>query len=326
MKTTISNSDAARLPDNDNRPFIKDLLAKHSAAVEGVRNAIQSDENKICKDLYNHSDNANRYDDIWILRFVLSHKGNVTSASKAALATIRFRDEKKLNELGDIRHRIRSLGVCADDILYKNGSKPLPGHKLYNSFCAENAAFTTLPDKDRGIIFYSDIGKIDVPGLAKGMSEEDLKYTLMHYKEATFQVLDDVTRRTGRLTKLMQILDMSNCHLRNLSRTYIKRDGACNKALEDYYPQALGCVYIANSPSWLSALWFAVRPFFPKRFVEKTDFLPSLPKLKKSKETYLKSMSGYVALEHLPERYGGMNKEWPQPCLNLQFQPPSSSQ
>jgi len=230
------------------------------------------------------------------------------------------------NELGDIRHRIRGSGSYVYD--EKNSSEMLPGIELFTSFCAENALTFTLPDKDRGFVIYVDIGMIDQHGIAKGMSEEDLLCYCFSFQESTFQVLDDMTRRTGRLTKQIRVIDAGKLSMGMINRTYLKRDGACNKALEDYYPQTLGCVYIANSPSWLSALWFALRPFFPKRFVEKTDFLPPLSKIKKSKdaEKYLKSLTEYVALEHVPERYGGMNKEWPLPCASLQFQPPSFSQ
>lgn len=321
MKTTLSNSDAAGLSDNDNRPFIKDLLAKHSSAVEGVRNVIQSD----CKELFNRGDNANRYDDIWILRFVLSYKGNVASASKAAIKTIRFREEKKLNELGDIRHTIRNLGAAADDMNKNGSSESFPGLKLFSSFYAEKSVLVMLPDKDRGIFIYVDSGKIDHNLKAKCMSIEEEIDIIMYMKEAGFQVNDDVTRRTGRLTKTFLITDMNNFSFRDLNLV-AKREGAISSALEDYYPQSLGCMLIANSPSWISNIWFAMRPFFPKRLKVKMDFLPPLSKLKKSKETYLKPITKYVAVEDVPERFGGMNKEWPLPCAGFQFQPPSSSE
>jgi hypothetical protein len=224
-----------------------------------------------------------------------------------------------LNELGDIRHRLRGHGVADEE----NNSEPLPGFQLYEKFCSKNTAFVTLPDKDRGVIIYCDVGQIDMDGITEGMSEEEMKEYMMFSNEAILQVLDDVTRRTGCLTKQMKIIDMGNVHLRKMNRAYIKRDAACSKALEDYYPQLLGCMYIANSPSWLNAVWSVLRPFFPKRLVEKIDFLPPSSKLKKSK-TYLKSLTGYVTLEHVPERYGGLNKEWPLPCAGLQFQPQSS--
>ena len=307
----------------DSRPLVKDLLAKHSKAVEIVRTAIQNDD--VCKTISakNSEDNAKRYDDIWILRFVLSHKGHVASASKAAIKTIKFRDEKKLNELGDIRHRLRGLGVQTHE---NYTSEPLPENDAYDRCCAENSAFFTQPDKDRGLLLYCDVGKMDMDAISETLTEEQMTEYMIYLNEAVFQILDDVTRRTGRLTKQMKMVDMGNVHLTKMNRTYIKRDAAVSKSLEDYYPQLLGCMYIANSPSWLSMVWLALRPFFPKRMVEKLDFLPSLAKLKKSSnyKTYLKSIERFVSLEDLPERYGGLNKEWPLPCASKNFQDAAS--
>jgi len=313
---TLSKSDVA---SHENRPFIKDLLAKHSAAIAFIRDSIQND--KDCKELSNKGENQKRYDDIWILRYVLSHKGNAKSASKAALKTIKFREEKKLNELGDIRHRLRNWSVVNET---SGSSEPLPGFSVFNKYCGDQAAFVTLPDKDRGIIIYCDVGQIDMNGIAEGMSEEDMKDNLLYSNEAIFQVVDDVTRRTGRLTKQMKIIDMGNVSLLKMNRVYLKRDGACSKAIEDYYPQLLGTLFVFNSPSWLSVVWSALRPLFPKRFVQKIDFLPPMSKIQKSKQSHLKPILRYLSEEHLPERYGGQNKEWPLPSAGLQFGPQSN--
>lgn len=83
----------------DHRPLISDLLKTHADKIEEVRNIIKEEI------LYNKDDNAKRYDDIWILRFVLSHKKNIKSAAKAAIKTMQYREEWKLNEMGDIRHK-----------------------------------------------------------------------------------------------------------------------------------------------------------------------------------------------------------------------------
>lgn len=296
----------------DNRTFIKDHLQKHAEAIEEVRIAIQND--KECYALYCKGDNSKRYDDIWILRFILSNK-NAESAFKAASKTMKFREEKKLNELGDIRHRIVNLGVVRDSDI-----NLLPGTKEFERYCGENTTMTVLPDPDRGILLYADLGKVDQKGIAENISEEEMTTLTMYYNEAVLQVLDDATRRTGRLTKQMKIIDMGNVKLRQVSRAYIKRDGAASKALEDYYPQLLGAMYIYNSPTWVSALWSALRPFFPERVAEKVDILPSLSKIKKSRGKYLKRVCGFVSEKNLPARYGGLNNEWPLPAAGTHFQ------
>lgn len=294
----------------DERPLISDLLTKHSAAIDSVRQIIQADD--VGNKLYNKGDNAKRYDDIWILRFVLSHNGNVTAAAKAVLKTIEFREEKKMNELGDIRHRLQNFG----DSRHSNSAcEPLPGFPQMNSCCGENCSFIVLPDVNRGLILYCDVGQVDMDKIADEVSEENQMDSLLYSNEATFQVLDDVTRRTGRLTKQLKMIDMGNVSVRKMNRAYLKRDAACSKALEDYYPQQLGTMFVANGPAWLSTFWSALRPFFPKRMVEKVDFLPSISKIKKAKNSdkYLKPILRYVSEEDLPERYGGKNQEWPLP-------------
>ena len=69
------------------RPLVKDLLEEHGTKIEEIR-AIIEKEDSYCKS----------YVDIWMLRFILSHK-KVSKASIAAIKTMKFRQEKKLNEL-----------------------------------------------------------------------------------------------------------------------------------------------------------------------------------------------------------------------------------
>lgn len=313
MTTPLSSSSSDQY---DDRPFISDLLTKHSVAIKSVHDTIQADD--FARGIYNKPSNAKRYDDIWILRFVLSHKGSVKSASKAALNTIKFREEKKINELGDIRHRLRNYGDLDDAKRFSGES--LAGWELFNSFCGENAAVQTVPDDNRGLILFCDVGQIDMDRVAEEMLEEIMTEYLIHLNEAVFQILDGITRRTGRLTKHMKLIDLGNVQLRNMNRTYLKRDGAINSMLEDYFPQLTGTVFVVNSPVWVSTFWAMLRPFFPKRMVQKIDFLPSIQKSKnKSSKKHLKPVFRYISEEHYPERYGGKNQQWPMPCAGRKY-------
>ena len=40
------------------------------------------------------------------------------------------------------------------------------------------------------------------------MSAEQMKEMVLYSNEAMFQVVDEITRKTGRLTKVMKIVDM----------------------------------------------------------------------------------------------------------------------
>jgi hypothetical protein len=304
MTPTISASNW-----HDDRPLVADLLDKHSEAIASVQKGVYA--NDIGKELYTKGGSAQCYDDIWILRFVLSHRGNVKSATKAAIKTMIFREEKKLNVVGDLRHKLKHFNGEDNDVTSSDvTSTDLPGRKLFNSFCEKDAILHFLPDKNKSIWRIVQLCKINLDKLVTEMSEEDLLEWYLYENEAVYQVVDEITRRTGRLTKSMKIIDMTNMQLLKMNRTFVKRDAAASKRSEDFYPQLLGTMFIFNSPGWLSGFWTLVRPFFPKRVAEKIVFLPSLSKMKKPKKDF-ESISRHIPEAHLPEKYGGMNKTWP---------------
>ena len=312
MTPSISASNSR----DDSRPLIVDLLAAHSEEIASVQEGIKA--NNLGKDLYIKGGNPQCYDDIWILRFVLSHRGNVKSATKAAIKTMIFREEKQLNVVGDLRYKIKNYSCEENDAFSSDIATDLPGRKLIISSFEKNANLFFLPDKNKSFWVITQLCKVDLERIVTEMSEEELSEWYLYHNEAIYQALDEITRRTGRLTKAMKIIDMKNMQLLKMNRTYVKRDAAASKVNEDFYPQLLGAMYIFNSPGWLSGFWVLVRPFFPKRVVEKIVFLPSLSKIKKSKKSF-ESISRYISEEHLPEKYRGMHKTWPLPPAGSQF-------
>lgn len=225
---------------------------------------------------------------------------------------MQFRELKKLNDLGDIRHMIPCLVTAPADGLH-------PSQPLYNKFCEADSIVNTLPDKNRGIVTYVRLNGIDMVGMASEMSEEDMQNAYIYYNEAVYQINDAITRQTGKLTKHLKIVNVHGMTMRKCSSSsaYVKKDVSANKALEDFYPQLTGSVLITNSPVWLSKIWNLFRPFFPKRFVEKVDLLPPNAKMKpKDSERFFR----YVSDKNLPERYGGRNSEWPPASAKSRFE------
>jgi len=215
--STLTDED--NFDQHDDRPFVKDLLEKHSKTIKSVQKIIIADEN-IGKKLYN----PEKHDDIWILRYVLTHKSNAKAAAKAALKTVKFRDEMKMDkEYGDIRNRSMNYGWYRELDNGEPDVEPLSSWELYESFCRKNACVVTQPDPDRGIILYCDVGLVDMNGMMESMTEEQLKQWIIFTNEAIYQVLDEVTRRTGRLTKIIKILDFANVSILGFNRTYVKR-------------------------------------------------------------------------------------------------------
>jgi len=289
---------------HDDRPLVKDLLEQHAASIDGVRQQILSDET-VGKPLWNE-----RYDDIWILRYVLSHKGNVERATKNALKTMKMRDEMKLNneEFSDMRRRLKNYGNCASDAA---DVESLPHFDSFNSFLGKDSYIVlSQPDPDRGVLLYGDMGDVDMEGMMASMSEQQAIEHLVYQNEAVYQILDEVTRRTGKLTKLTRNMDFANFSLFKLNYKFAKQTAAVAKDIEEYHPHVLAGITIFNTPAWINGIWTVMKPLFPKRVIGKIDFLS----VKASRKLH-KPILKHISEANLPENFGGKNQEWPPPSI-----------
>lgn len=296
------------------------------------------------------------YDDIWILRYVLSHTNDIEAATQAAIRTMIFRDKKKLNN-NDLRHRIQNYGDIHDQKLFHSLAttasgwcssssttqskdtivmEPLPGWNEFNQCCDENTGFFLQPDANRGVIEIFDFHKLnhDIV-LQKFCNQEKLVELNLYINECLFQVLDEVTRRTGKLTKYCQIVDVKNVQFQQINQRSLKADADSRRILEDYYPQLLQTMFIVNSPSWASVIWTFIKPFLPNRVIGKVDFIsPNISHKEKKKKNSkartgtseikinksVQSLLRYISNDNLPEIYGGKNQQWPMECLGRKFQ------
>jgi len=285
----------------DTRPLISDLLKENASTIESVK--------KILKTEPLYQENVSRYDDIWILRYVLSHKKKKEPAAKAALKTMHFREEHKLNELGDIRYRVPTLDMTYD-------IDRSPTHLKYEKFVGDGTYYHVLPDEEKGIVTYIRMSSLDMNGLGANLSEDEVLEWYMKTNESIYQILDHITRSTGRLTKQLKCLDLEGQRLTNFNRAFLKKDAAVSTKMEDFYPQMLGMLAVLNAPSWFSTFYKAIRVFFPKRLIEKVDVLP--PKHKVTSND-LARIFKYVSEENFSEKYGGSNTIWPPPYAGLLF-------
>jgi len=275
--------------ENDERPLVKDLLKQYASKIAELRVIIENED----------SYSKEHYDEIWMLRFLLSHR-KVSKASRAAIHTMKFRQERKMNELGDIRNKIH-------DNMDPQSERYFDMNQKFMKFCKTNTAIMfTQPDRDRGLINIVCPKEIDFQGINVNMSRDEVSEAYLMSNEISYQVLDEVTRRTGKLTKLLKIVDITNFPLRSFNIEALKRDAAASKLMEDFYPQLVGTVVLVNSPSWVNGLWRMFKALFPKRFMEKLALVQPL-KRPKDVKYFLK----YVSKENLMKRYGGSNSNWP---------------
>eukprot|EP01083_Nonionella_stella_P233340 822230_1 len=259
----------------DPRPAVTDLIEKHGSQIKDIGQLLQHDP------LYD----PNIQDDLWILRYFLSHK-NVRKAADAAKATLQYRKEYKLDEVGDIREQWDPSYMFQ----HQKGS--------FHSCFEKDSVIHAIPDKNRGIINYIIMKGIDQKKIVQSVDDDAVFYRYMRFNEWQFQVNDEVTRRTGRLTKVLKVVDLKGMKVRHVNRAYIKRDAKLNKKLQDFYPQSLGSMLVINAPPIFESIWSMFRPFFPKRMVEKVNVVNP-----KKKPSDMLHFTKFVSEEDVPEMY-----------------------
>ena len=125
--------------EHDNRASVKALLEEHGDKVNKIREGIEGDP------LYD----PQKHDDLWILRFWLSHK-KTKQAIDAAKSTLIFRQKYKLDEK-DIR----------DETPHKTSE---PRSKEYWEVrCQGDGIICAIPDKKRGVICFIKFAQMN-PG------------------------------------------------------------------------------------------------------------------------------------------------------------------
>lgn len=279
--TTIADPPITPIDRHDDRPSVSSLITEHRTVIDDVRNELRTDP------LYDR----HKHDDLWILRFVLSHNQNVSSAVRAAKYTLAFRKQHQLDEK-DVRY-----GQPSDN----------ESLQRYMKHVRDDAIRFVVPDHRRSVILFIAIGGVNQHGLAANVNESDWLPSYLHYNEMAYQWIDVITRRTGRLTKLIRIIDGQNIQWNAFNIECSRRDGVVMKLTEDCYPQLLAGMYICDAPSYIQLPWKMIRPLFPKRVLQKFDFINPNANINE----YQRLLLPHLCEDHVPTRYGGLYKPWP---------------
>lgn len=289
-------------PDDD-RPAICDLLAKHQGAVQSIQTSIQSNP------LYN----PKLHDDLWMLRFWLSHQSSTKNKTKAirnaidaAIETLEFREKHQLDE-ADIR---RSMWPEWDG---PNGEVITP--KIFEKMAAFADKYTYLHCQlhpDRGLIGFVKIKGTRPTEKLQGYPEEEETTMFLAWSEWRFQVLDEVTRRTGRLTKHAFFIDMEGMGLNHMDRKASEREGRMNALTANVYPQVNGGFFLLKMPTVVQFFIRLVRPLYPKRLIEKMDIVVT-------ESDVQRIYPRFAELETIPKCFRGSHPSWPPPNNGTKF-------
>jgi len=276
-----------RSRDQDGQPsrkelIVDDLLRDKRAEVDALREALTPFEHFA----------PSKHDDLWLLRFILSHKGNVEKAAYAARTALEYR---VANDLDAITETVLS--------------QPARCWPYCEAVFQRLLVYSYHPDPDGSVLWICRVKQLDMHGVMNDVGFDKYATFMRHVMEWTFQAMDAVTRRTGRITKYVQLYDLRGASMSQANYDFIKLDSQEGKRRQYLYPQLLGASYYCHAPGVLKFSWDHVfRPMFPASIVEKTDILDPT-----SREADLSKLLRWVAVEDLPDFLGGQLTLWPVP-------------
>jgi len=279
--------------ESHGRALVRDLIKQHEKQIIELRTAMRQ------VPLFNED----QHDDLWLLRFVLSHKG-ATAAYEAAQRCLIFRHEHSLDD--------PNFPIGGPEAL----KVPAVEH-LFSQMKDESGMLFYKPDADRGAIYMITPALIGLRTVAANVSEEDYRREQRLAAEWLFRQCDETTRRTGYLTKYTRLLNLEGMSLTQVDSGFLKRVAAAHREMDFAYPQLLGGVLVCNAPGWINAVFRGMRPLLPERIINKVDFVA--PKsVQRDRERLLKLMER----EHQPPFLGGTCQAWPP--ANARFMPQAS--
>jgi len=301
MKDTKSRIEhpIAHVDEHDKRPPVKALILKHRHEIDQLRARLEGDP------LFN----PRKHDDLWVMRFLFSHRFHQDNAFNAAQSTLAFREEHNLDHW-DIRH----IEVQAHALLEADYPFAHAASKMYECYDTEDTMIYYIPNTQRGVVGFLHLATRNQHRMAAELNDQDSFEAHLFSTEWKFQWLDYLTRSTGLLTKYLSIADCQGVNRGMMNKESKRQDGAAAKIMEDKYPQLLGTMVVVNAPIWVNVVFAVIKPFVPKRLLEKINVLKPL-----KKERDLLALQEYVGLEDLPTKYGGRLQEWPPPYQNSCF-------
>jgi hypothetical protein len=241
----------------DSRPLVADLISEHRLAIDEMKESLAEIDGSDCHLLYD----PNKHDDLWILRFLLSHKNNRIASLEAAKKTLLFRKKHSLDD-EDIR--------CHP---FQNATQPAT--RKMKQFMDHDAVSQGVYDPSNGgTVKYCRLDGFHHKNFQKEMTQDDVLLSILYQSEWSFQWNDYITRKTGRLTKETRIIDADGFRVTHLmNRKAVRLNANATKCMDTCYPQLVHNTFVFGAPLLLRKAWALTKPIFPPGLVNKMIFV-----------------------------------------------------
>ena len=206
------------------------LFQKHGERVRVLLQALRGDGHAV--------GDSTPYDDIWALRFVLSHPEDA-DAARAAAETLRWRAEKK---------EMLAAAAAGESLKRFESLERL----VVAQYHGETSTGTPL--------YIIRAGISNTVALTNAHTHEEVVEFMMYRKELGFLLCDAMTRKTRTLTKLVTVNDLSHVSLlAGTDKRFTAVLGEASKLSETLYPQLLDRAVLINAPYIFGAIWSIIK-------------------------------------------------------------------
>ena len=206
------------------------LFHKHGERVRVLLQALRGDGHAV--------GDSTPYDDIWALRFVLSHPEDA-DAARAAAETLRWRAEMQ---------EMLAAAAAGKSLKRFESLERL----VVAQYHGETSTGTPL--------YIIRAGISNTVALTNAHTHEEMVEFMMYRKELGFLLCDAMTRKTRKLTKLVTVNDLSHVSLlAGTDKRFTAVLGAASKLSETLYPQLLDRAVLINVPYIFGAIWSIIK-------------------------------------------------------------------
>ena len=250
-------------------------------------------------------------DDVFVLRYAISHHGDVPSAVKAVVSTLEWRHQNQsvLRPFHKIEDAVIKKDVQRDweELTRHPGtlrlwSQHVPG---FNEFMAHGAASYHGRSVDGGPVFYARPGLSTAKEAENSVPPQVMKNIIVFAKEPGYKLCDFLTRRDRTLVHCTTIVDATGIGLSSLpSSTFRKIQSEATVETELYYPLFSGPVILVNLPLVLRVFLAGFLMILPSSVSSKV-VVSNSPKSAKDRPDPQQLFHG-IPLASLPSFLGGL--------------------
>ncbi|XP_004342753.1 SEC14-like protein [Capsaspora owczarzaki ATCC 30864] len=152
-------------------------------------------------------------------------------------------------------------------------------------------------DKDGRPVFVFRVGQLDVKGVMKSVSEEDLIKQLIFINETGMKLASEATERTGRpIHDFTCIVDFEGLGLKHLWRPGVSIIQKIIQQDTANYPETMARLVVIRAPTLFPVAWSIVRNVFDERTRNKIVILG---------DNFLEQLADILPSESIPEFLGG---------------------